>query len=91
VNGDFSYRVRDRVQLQRDGAPAIRSLFIPYGTFEAYWDSRFGRVSRLAGRLGNLMRFDRHTSLDLYLARQDNSRSTLGAINALGVTLSLTY
>jgi len=91
INGEYSYRVRDRVQLQRDAANVQRSLFIPYGTFEVYYDSRFEKISRLAGRVGNLFRFSERTSLDVYLARQDNSRSSLKSINALGTTFAVTF
>jgi len=92
VNSEYSYRVRDRIQLERELKPGIkRKLLGPYGTFEAYYDSRYNTVSRLGGRIGNNMRFGGPASLDLYLARQVNSRGSLKSVDALGIKLQLSY
>jgi len=92
VNEEYSYRVRDRIQVERELKPGIaRKLLGPYGTFEAYYDSKYNTISRLAGRVGNKMWFGGPTSLDVYLARQVNSRGSLRAVDALGVTLQLSY
>jgi hypothetical protein len=63
--------------------------YAPYGTLEAYYDSRYGAIARLAGRMGTEMRLDGRTLLDVYIARQNNLRSTPQYVNALGATLKL--
>jgi len=91
VNGDPSYRIRERLHLQRV-PPNPRGLALaPYGTFEVYYDSRFGAVSRLAGRLGTEARLVGPASVDVYVARQDNLREPPSYVNALGVTVKLIY
>ena len=91
VNGVFSYRVRDRLHLQRERRPARAWALAPYATAEAYYDSRFDTIARIGGRVGTVLRFSPRRSIDLYLARQANSRTTPRDIEAFGVTLALTY
>lgn len=91
INGDPSYRVRDRVQVQLVATATRGPAWTPYGTFEAYYDSRYNTIARLGARVGTEARLGRHLSTDLYVARQDNSRGTPTAVNALGLTLKLSY
>ena len=91
VNGDASYRVRERIQVQRVSNATRGPAWTPYGTFEAYYDSRYNTIARLAGRVGTEARVSRRMATDVYLARQDNSRGSPSAVNALGVTLKVTY
>ena len=91
INGAFSYRVRERVHLQRERRPPRGWALAPYGTAEAYYDSRFATIARLGGRVGNVFRFGARRSLDLYVAQQVNSRTAPRTIDAFGVTLALTY
>ena len=48
-------------------------------------------MARLAGRVGMEARLSRRAATDVYVARQDNSRGSPDAVNALGVTLKLEY
>ena len=91
INGDPSYRVRDRVQLQLPSTTTRGLTWTPYGAFEAYYDSRFNAISRLEGRAGAEARINRRLSTELYLARQENSRGSPPAVNAVGITLKLSY
>ncbi len=91
VNGDPSYRIRDRVQVQLVSTANTGPAWTPYGTFEAYYDSRYSTISRLGARVGTEARISRRLSTDLYIARQDNSRGTPTAVNALGLVLKLNY
>ena len=91
VNGDPSYRVRERLHLQRVPPNPRWPALAPYGTFEVYYDSRFGAVSRLAGRVGTEARLVGPASVDVYVARQDNLRDSPSYVNALGVTVKLVY
>jgi len=91
VNGAYSYRIRDRLHLQRLAAKTSRLALAPYGTFEVYYDSREGRISRVAGRIGSEARLGGPASIDVYIARQNNLHSTPRYVNALGITTKLEY
>jgi len=91
VNGEPSYRIRERLHFQRV-PPKPRGLALaPYGTVEVYYDSRFGAISRLAGRVGTEARLVGPASVDVYVARQDNLRESPSYVNALGMTIKLVY
>jgi hypothetical protein len=91
VNGQPSYRLRERLHLQR-WTPNPRGLALaPYGTFEVYYDSRVQSISRLAGRVGSEARLWGPASIDLYIARQNNLRELPVYVNALGATVKLSF
>jgi len=63
----------------------------PYITFEAYYFSQYNTVARLAGRVGSEAKVWGPASIDLYWARQNNTRTLPRYVNALGLTTKLTY
>ncbi|MBW8770678.1 MAG: hypothetical protein JF589_13050 [Gemmatimonadetes bacterium] len=89
VNGDYTWRLRERLHLQRFFSSPVRFDPRPYGTFEAYYYSQYNTIARLAGRVGVEFRVWRASDIDLYLARQENSRGEPRRVNALGLTLKL--
>lgn len=91
LNGEGSYRIRERIQLQRVSAARHGPAWTPYATFEVYYDSRYNTIVRIAERAGTEARVSRRVSTDVYVARQDNSRGSPAAVNALGATLKVTY
>jgi hypothetical protein len=91
VNGEDSYRIRDRLHLQRLASDTTGLALAPYGTFELYYDSRYRTIARIAGRIGSEARLGGPASIDVYLARQNNSRSSPQYLNALGITVRLTH
>lgn len=91
VNGDPSYRIRERLHLQRVPPNTRWPALAPYGTVEVYYDSRLGAISRLAGRVGTEARLFGPASIDVYVARQDNLRESPSYVNALGTTVKLAY
>jgi hypothetical protein len=91
VNGQPSYRVRERLHLQR-WLPNQRGLApAPYVTFEVYYDSRIGGISRVAGRVGLEARLLGPVWIDVYVARQNNQRELPAYVNALGATVKLLF
>ena len=62
----------------------------PYGTFEVYYDSKYRGISRIAGRVGSEARLNRAVVIDLYIARQNNSRGSPRYVTALGLVARLT-
>jgi Protein of unknown function (DUF2490) len=91
VNGEQSYRVRDRIHLQRGTRGILHPRLKPYGTVEAYYDSRYRTIARIGGKVGSDVRLTEHVGLDVYVARQDNSRTEPRHVNALGLTVTLSY
>ena len=91
VNSEYSYRLRDRIQVQRVPPNSNGLALAPYGTFEAYYDSRYNTIARIGGRIGSEAHVHGPFSIDLYVARQNNSRSEPKYVNALGVTAKLIY
>jgi hypothetical protein len=92
VNGEESYRIRERLHLQRLPLDTLGRAWAPYGTFEVYYDSRFKGISRLAGRIGTEARIRGPAMVDVYIARQNNLRDILPSyVNALGLVLKLNY
>lgn len=105
VNGDFSARYRNRATLEREFA--VRGYkFTPYAAAEVFYDTRFGVFNRNRLTAGvqlplgkGLSPFREHQalmprkslSLDLYFARQNDSRSKPSRVNAVGAVLVFTY
>jgi hypothetical protein len=89
VNDDYSYRARERVKLEHLPFSAMRTIWMPYVTAEAYYDSRYRTIARLGQRAGAEIGSPRVVAVDLYLARQENSRGRPTNIDALGVTVKV--
>ncbi len=90
VDGKYSYRVRERAQVQRV-PPATGLGLAPYAMLEAFYDSRFRTIARLAPRLGSEARLGGPASMDLYYLRQDNLRGRPAYVNIGGLIIKLTY
>ncbi|HET8782822.1 MAG TPA: DUF2490 domain-containing protein [Pyrinomonadaceae bacterium] len=102
VNGNFSFRYRNRLRLEREFRLWGRS-FTPYGSVEAYYDSRFDVWNR--NRLTAGMEFQlkrgfpllreltprKQVILDLYYTKQNDSRSQPHHIHAFGASLALHF
>ena len=102
ITGDFSFRYRNRVMIEREfqlTLPLLRHRTItPYVSGEISFDTRFGMWNRnryavgvvQSLRRGPVLRTllpKRGINLDLYLMRQNDSRSSPAHINALGAGL----
>ncbi|HEY4129064.1 MAG TPA: DUF2490 domain-containing protein [Gemmatimonadaceae bacterium] len=91
VNGEYSYRVRERLHLQRVPPTPTRFMLAPYVTAEVYYDSRYGVISRLAGRVGSEAKLARNVGIDVYIARQNNLRDSPKYVQALGLVTKLSF
>jgi hypothetical protein len=91
INGVYSYRVRERLHLQRLPRDTSGPALAPYGTFEAYYDSRFATIPRIGGRVGVEARLNARARVDVYVARQHDTRPARTDVNAFGITTRLTY
>jgi hypothetical protein len=102
ITGDFSFRYRNRVQIEREfqlDLPLLRRRTItPYVSGEISYDTRFGIWNRnryAVGVVQSLRRGPvlrkflpkRQVNLDLFLMHQNDSRSSPPHVNALGAAL----
>lgn len=102
VNGDFSARYRNRLTLEREFKVRGRGI-TPYGSAEVYYDSRFNTWNRNRFALGaqialkrgapliSLLHPKRQLVLDVYLMRQNDSRSQPSRVKALGMAFSIYF
>jgi Protein of unknown function (DUF2490) len=102
ITGDFSFRYRNRVTIEREfqfDLPLLRRRTItPYVSGEIFYDTRFGVWNRnryAVGVIQSLRRGPvlrkflpkRQVNLDLYFMHQNDSRSSPPHVNALGAAL----
>jgi len=102
VNGEFSARYRNRVMLEREFKVLNRQV-TPYGSAEVYYDSRFQTWNRNRLTVGtqialkrgvpliSLIHPKKQLVLDVYLVRQNDSRSQPSRVKALGVAFSVYF
>ena len=103
VNGDFSFRYRNRLTAEKEfrlrGWPIT-----PYGSTEIFYDTRFSTFNRYRFTSGvqiALRRFRseeplllilrRERVLDIYYTRQEDTRSEPKHVNAIGVSLGIHF
>lgn len=102
INGDFSFRYRNRVKLEREFRLLGRSL-TPYGAVEVFYDTRFNVWNRNRLSVGSQVQLQRgfpllreltprkQVILDLYYTKQNDSRSQTPHIHAIGATIALHF
>jgi hypothetical protein len=102
VDGDFSFRYRNRVTLEREFHLFKGRTITPYASGEIFYDTRFQiwNRNRLAvgiqqslrrGPLRKLLLPKRQVMLDLYYMRQNDSRSDTPHVNAVGAALAFYF
>jgi hypothetical protein len=89
VNGNFSWRYRNRLTLERHFKIGEKRALTPYASGELFYDSRFDAWNRSRLRAGLQTTLSRTIMVDGYYVRQDDSRSSPRLINAVGVVLNL--
>ena len=102
VDGDFSFRYRNRVTIEREFHLFKERTITPYVSGELFYDTRYNtwNRNRLAagaqiairrGPLKKMLMHKRQVILDLYYMRQNDSRSDTPHVNAIGAALSLYF
>lgn len=98
INGDFSFRYRNRVTIERE-LPLFKGRNItPYVSGEIFYDTRFDVWNRnrmavgiqhtlLRGPLQKMLLHKRQVVLDIYFMKQNDSRSQTSHVKALGAAL----
>ena len=102
VNGDFSFRYRNRVSIEREVDLFKGRTITPYVSAEIFYDTRtsawnrnrfaFGfQQSLRRGPLRKMLLPKRQVILDLYFLRQNDSRSEIQHVNAVGAALAFYF
>ena len=102
INGDFSFRYRNRVTIERE-LPVFKGRNItPYVSGEIFYDTRFDVWNRnrmavgiqhtlLRGPLQKMLLHKRQVVLDLYFMKQNDSRSQTSHVKAVGASLAFYF
>jgi hypothetical protein len=102
VNGDFSFRYRNRLTLEREVHLFKGRSITPYASAEVFYDTRYNTWNRnrfaigiqqslLRGPLRKMLLPKRQVILDLYYMRQNDSRSDIQHVNAIGAALAFYF
>jgi len=102
VNGDYSFRYRNRLRFEREFPVRDRSIS-PYASIELYHDSRFDVWNRNRLTVGTQVQLKRAFALlrsviprkqlllDVYYTKQNDSRSEPHHIHAIGTALVIHF
>jgi uncharacterized protein DUF2490 len=101
LKGDFSFRYRNRVTIEREFQLKKRTI-TPYISGELFYDTRYDiwnrnrwaagvQTSLRRGLVRKLLLPKRQVILDLYYLRQNDSRSDTPHVNAIGASLALHF
>jgi hypothetical protein len=91
ILGAPSQRYRERVRLERKTLISRRFTILPYGGFEAYYDTRYHALSRTGYRIGVELPLSSRLTLDPSEVRQDNRFGSPRHVSATAMTISLLY
>ena len=102
ISGDFSFRYRNRVTIEREFSLFKQRTITPYASAEIFYDTRYDAWNRnrlVAGVQTSLRRgpfrkmgLNKHqVILDLNYTRQNDSRSSTQHVNALSATLAFYF
>jgi hypothetical protein len=87
IEGDESYRVRNRLRIERP-FKLTRTTVTLYFQPEAYYDSRYDTVSRVRLEAGGVISLGKTWEADFYLGHQHDSAPKDKDVAALGITIS---
>lgn len=101
INGDFSFRYRNRLTLEREFQIFRKRMISPYASAEAFFDTRydawnktrFAVGAQLSLRKGPLKELvpKHQTVLDVYYMRVHDTRSSTTYVNGLGIVLAFYF
>ena len=102
VNGDFSFRYRNRVTIEREFHLFKQRNITPYVSGEIFYDTRYRiwnrnrltagvQTSLRRGPLRKMLLPTRQVILDLYYMRQNDSRSETQHVNGIGAALGFYF
>lgn len=90
VNGEWSWRYRNRTRLEREIALGTRAV-TPYLMAEFFYDSRYDAWNRQRYFAGIEWPLGGGGILDTYYCRQNDSHSSVAHVNAFGLALNVFF
>jgi len=90
LNTGFSVRLRERIQVQRETTIGDYT-FRPYASTELYFDTRYGQFSRYRLIVGTNFPIGPRFSIEPYLAHQVDVVPSSKIVDALGLTLTVSF
>jgi hypothetical protein len=90
VNGETSWRYRNRVRVERDW-PAWSGVVTPYAMVDLFYDSRYDAWTRQRYVAGIEWPLAKSAILDTSYTRQDDARGSPAHVNAFGLALNLFF
>ena len=91
INGDFSWRYRPRLWLEREFSIATHVALVPYGSAEIFYDSRYEAWTRTRYQFGVAVPVSKAFAPEVYVSRQRDEEPTLKYTNALGLVLGFFF
>jgi len=91
IDGETSWRYRNRARVERTFPFSRERSLNPYAMVEIGYDSRFDVFNRVRMQLGVEYQFSRRLMLDTYYLRQWDDYSSVPRLNALGLAFNLMY
>jgi len=102
LSGDFSFRYRNRVTIEREVHLFKGRTITPYASAEIFYDTRYNAWNRTSfaigfqqslrrGPLRRMLLPERQIILDLYYMRQNDTRSETQHVNAFGAALAFYF
>jgi hypothetical protein len=102
ISGDFSFRYRNRLTIEREVHLLKERTITPYASAEIFYDTRYNAWNRnrfavglqqslRRGPLRRMLLPKRQVILDLYYMRQNDSRSETQHVNAIGAALAFYF
>lgn len=102
VNGDFSFRYRNRVTIEKEFHLYKQRNITPYVSGEVFYDTRYRawnrhrlavgiQTSLRRGPVRKALLPKRQVILDLYYVRQNDSRSEIQHVNGIGAALAFYF
>jgi len=102
VDGDFSFRYRNRVTIEREVHLFKGRTITPYVSGEIFYDTRYNAWNRnrftvgfqqslRRGPLRRMLLPERQIILDFYYMRQNDSRSETQHVNGIGAALAFYF
>ena len=94
IDGVYSYRLRNRLRVEHTYSAeqwAKGRALTPYVMEELGYDSRYHTINRSRFTFGVELTFTPTVMMDVNIVRQNDSRASVGRLNALGLALNLTY
>jgi len=91
INGDFSWRFRHRLGIERNFAIGSYGI-TPYARAEFYYDSTYGKWSRTALTGGCIFPIRKHSEMEAYYEHQNKTEKSPNLqLSAIGIQLNLYF